>query len=151
LLAIESNPGPVPPCGGAALSRRRFGATIARINVSFPHWFCQNFKQYNDHEAALPVGQHLLIVAIAPRPVYAASAEEDRWADPHGEFHALLHAAPVYHVLGAGGLETETMPVVGHPVMGTLGYHIRPGKHDLTRSEWDRFLDFADLHLREPR
>lgn len=136
-------------CGGAALSRRRYGETVQRINNAFPHWFTPNFEQYNDNESALPVDQHMLIASIAPRPVYVASAKEDRWADPRGEYLSLKHGSEVYEKVYLLPVNlSETMPEVNEPVTQSYaGYHIRNGKHNLTLYDWQRFMDFADHHL----
>lgn len=120
-------------CGGAAISRRAVGETVGAVNRRFPHWFCRNFQQYNDNEAALPFDQHELIDLIAPRPVYITSASEDLWADPVGEGIAAQEAAKVYKLFRAEK---------------RIGRHIREGKHNILAYDWARYLDFADRWLK---
>ena len=129
-IVISNNSG----CGGAALFRRRIGETIAHITSSFPHWFSGRFAQYSGMEDTLPIDQHMLLALIAPRPVYVASADQDHWADPQGEFLATEHVGPVYNLLG-------------QEKSASVGYHIRPGTHDLTEYDWNYYLDFADVHF----
>jgi hypothetical protein len=141
---ISNNSG----CGGAALSKRRFGETIWRINRNFPHWFCRNFKNYSKNEEALPVDQHQLISLIAPLPVYIASAEEDKWADPKGEFLSALYASPVYELYEKKGITQKNMPEVNQPIQNTVAYHIRTGKHDVTDFDWEQYIKWADKFIK---
>jgi hypothetical protein len=143
-LVISNNSG----AGGISLARRDFGESIRSINENFPHWFCGNYKRFNDSPETLPVDMHQLAALIAPRPLYIASAQEDAWADPRGEFLAGKNAEPVYALFGKPGLGVAEWPPVNQPVGEFIGYHIRTGKHDVTTYDWQQFLRFASLHFR---
>ena len=136
-------------CGGAALTRRNYGETIATMNEMIWWWFCPKYATYVADPNLLPFDQHELIALIAPRPVYVASAVEDRWADPKGEFLSALGADPVYRLLGTDGIAGVTeQPPVDTPAGGTIHYHVRSGNHDVTDYDWEQYLNFLDKYVR---
>jgi dienelactone hydrolase len=155
-LAIPSQAG----CGGTAPSRvapewaapqangRPKAETIAIINKNFPHWFCGNFKAFNDDPSKLPFDQHALIALCAPRPVLISCAAEDLWSYPPGQFAMLKAADPVYRLVAGDGIGASEMPETGRLLDSRLGYFIRPGKHSMTREDWKVWLDYADKWLR---
>ena len=132
--------------GGAALSRRQFGETVERLTTAFPHWFASNYAGFARREDTLPIDQHMLLALVAPRLLYVASADEDLWSDPRGEFLSLAGASPVYGLWGDRAIQPGDMPALDRPlVVDRRAYHVRTGGHNLTPFDWDRFADFADL------
>lgn len=160
---------------GASLARRDYGETVTDMIRRFPFQFCGNFLDYSNDISDMPVDTHMLISLIAPRPLYLSTASEDTWGDPRGEFQAAIAAAPVYQLFGRQGvvtnlppdvltngsgsiltsavLETYPMPPLDVPIMNDVGFQMHTGRHDVLPEDWDRFLDFADLHFygRQPR
>jgi len=154
---------------GAALARRDYGETVTTMSKSFPYQFCGNFLDYSNDISDMPVDSHMLISLIAPRPLFLNTGSEDRWSDPRGEFQAAIAAAPVYQLFGEQSvmtnlpsdcgtngsgsiltstiLETYKMPPLDIPIMRDVGFQTHTGKHDILPDDWDRFLDFADLHF----
>jgi hypothetical protein len=130
--------------GGAALSRRNYGETLARITEVFPHWFARNYTGFAGRETALPIDQHMLLALIAPRMLYVGSADQDLWADPRGEFESLAASSPVFALWGDPPIAAAAMPPLEKPLIsGRRGYHVRQGTHNLTPYDWERFVDFA--------
>lgn len=142
--AISNNSG----CLGASLSRHRRGESIEAITQRFPHWFCKRCEEYAGNEDCLPVDQHQLLALLAPRPVYVASASEDDWADPEGEFLAAVEASKAYEMLGLDGLGATTPPPTGRSVGGRIRYHIRKGRHAIELEDWQHYVAFADQLVR---
>ncbi len=136
--------------GGTSPARGKIGESVQRINTGFPHWFCGEFKKFNDQPERLPFDQHCLIALCAPRPVLLSNATEDTWANPAGQFEMLKAADKVYRLVGTDGLASNAMPEEGRLIESTLGYYIRPGKHSMTADDWKIFLDFADKHFGKP-
>jgi hypothetical protein len=136
-------------CGGTAPSRTTDpkAESVKRINTSFPHWFCGNFKQFNDQVDRLPFDQHCLLALCAPRPVLYSNAQEDQWANPNGQFEMLRAADPVYKLYGVEGLAADAKPEIGALTKSRLGYFLREGQHSMSREDWQVFLDYADAHL----
>ena len=147
-MAVSNESG----CCGAAISRRKYGETVRIINEKFPYWFCGNFRKYDDNESCLPFDQHQLLALIAPRPIYVASAINDQFSDPKGEFLSLKLAGEVYRHYGFEGIGNADCPAVNTPVFGDrAGYHIRSGAHEMTSYDWEQYLNFADRYLKKKR
>ncbi|MEO6313641.1 MAG: hypothetical protein ABIU63_00205 [Chitinophagaceae bacterium] len=133
---------------GVAIARRQYGETIKKINSSFPYWFCDNYKKFNDNVDSLPVDQHMLVSLIAPRPLYTTNASKDLWADPTGSFLSLNEVEPVYALYGKKSNLSKIAPAQGDAIIASvMGYHIREGIHDLTLFDWVNFIRFANYHI----
>jgi hypothetical protein len=145
-LAIPHQAG----CGGTAPSRSKMGESVKQINEHFPHWFCGEFKLFNDRTERLPFDQNCLAAMVAPRPLLFSNAVQDTWANPEGQFQVLRAAAPVYRLLGAGDVDIDQFPPPGKLVGGKLAFFIRPGRHSTTREDWKTFLEFADRNFGKP-
>ena len=136
-------------CCGAALNKGKYGENVNSIILTLGYWFCENFKKYTDMPVEeMPFDQHLLLAAMAPRPVYVASGNIDYWTDPEAEFAGCKEASPAWEALGLPGLKCDVYPEpdsVWHD--GMVGYHLRRGGHALTESDWMRFCDFEECCL----
>ncbi len=143
-MAISAQSG----CAGADLWNRNFGENLEKMVTRFPYWLCRNAGDFAGREKDLPVDQHMLIALIAPRPVYVYSGEDDKWADPRGEYLGAYHAGEVYRLLGKTALESEKSPPLGKAIIKSdVGYHIRKGGHSVEPYDWEQIMRFLAYHF----
>ena len=134
--------------GGAALSRRNYGETIAHLTAPsrFPYQFCANYAKFAQHVDQLPVDGNMLVALMAPRPLLLQTGDTDYWSDPKGEFLAEQAAGPVYTLLGKQPLGPSEWPPKG-PILHTLGYFMHAGGHGTLPGDWAVFLKFLEMQL----
>jgi hypothetical protein len=135
--------------GGAALSRRNYGETIAHLTAParYPYQFAGNYGKWAADPSKSPVDAHMLIALIAPRPLLLQTGNTDKWSDPKGEYLAALAAAPVYQLFHKSTPTSAEVPAAGQSVLTTLGYHMHAGGHGTIPADWDVFLQFMKAHL----
>lgn len=132
-------------CAGAAISRRPVGENVALVTAVYPYWFADTFATYANREDELPIDQHELVALVAPRAVAIGSGSEDNWADPEGEYQGLAFASSVYALFGFAPVDPHAWPKPGDAVfVAPRAYHLRPGGHELSAYDWQRYLDAAD-------
>ena len=114
---------------------------------SFPYWFTPGYTFRVNAEREWSVDQHEFIALMAPRLVCIASATEDAWAGPEGEYWSGVLASPAWELYGKKGLVADGFPPPERPLQdGCISYHLRTGKHNLTPYDWSCYMDFADRH-----
>ena len=135
--------------GGAALSRRHYGETIAHLvaPTRFPYQFARNYSKWAARPNDAPYDAHFIVSLIAPRPLLLQTGYTDKWSDPYGEFLAARAATPVYELLGKKGIDKPSQPRLGEGMMNDLGYLMHDGGHGVIAADWPVFLDFMDRHL----
>lgn len=135
--------------GGAALSRRNYGETIAHLTAPtrYPYQFAINYAKFAEHPDQMPVDSNLLVALMAPRPLLLQTGSTDKWSDPRGEFLAAVAAEPVYRMFGKQGLGTDQMPRAGEAILHDIGYEMHDGGHGMVPSDWDVYLRFLKMHL----
>ena len=131
-------------CSGDALARGTNGERVADICKNFPFWFCENYKEYCNNEENMPFDQHYLLASIAPRNVLVGSAAEDAWADPVSQFLCCVAAGKAFEK--EFSCENRLPKIDDKYLQGDLGFHMRKGKHYFSRKDWQRLIEFINIH-----
>lgn len=149
-LTISNNSG----TGGARLFAWDNGdRRIERIHdfteCCVEHWFCPNFMKKAGYEQTLRHDADDLMRLVAPRLLYVASSSRDISACPEAEFAAAKRAGELWRAYGKKTFAFEELPGTNtFDHAGGLAYHLKEGRHSLTAWDWERYLEFADRHLK---
>ena len=135
--------------GGAALSHRDYGETIAHLTAPsrYPYQFAENYAKWAGFPDKAPMDANMLIALIAPRPLLLQTGSTDYWSDPKGEFLAEVAAGSVYKLLGKDPLDTNVWPAPKVPILHDLAYYMHEGGHGMVPSDWDIYFEFLKMHL----
>jgi hypothetical protein len=135
--------------GGAAVSRRNYGETIAHLTAPtrYPYQFAANYAKWAGFPDRAPMDGNLLVALHAPRPLLLQTGTTDGWSDPKGEFIAAVDAGKVWRLFGKRDLGTDAMPAPNQPILHDLGYLMHEGGHGTIPADWPVFIDFLKLHL----
>ncbi len=142
----------IPSCsgeGGAALSRRNYGETVAHLTdpTRYSYQFAANYSKHASDVTKMPMDANLVISLVAPRPLLLSTGSTDTWSDAKGEFCAAVEAGPVYELLGKDDLGTNVMPAPEKPIFNTLGFVMHDGGHGVLPQDWKYYLEFIKLYL----
>lgn len=135
--------------GGAAISNRNYGETIAHLVAPgrYPYQFAANYAKWAGFPDRAPMDGNLLVALHAPRPLLLQTGTVDGWSDPKGEFLSAVNAGQVYRLLGARDLGTDRWPGAGQRIFGDLSYYMHEGGHGPIPADWPVFVDFLKMHL----
>jgi len=136
--------------GGAKIARRNYGETIAHLvaPTRYPYQFAANYQKYAADPNTLPMDTHMLVAAMAPRPLLLhTAAHGDNWSDPKGEYLAAIAATPAYELLGKKGLDVTPQDgmVTGRFLGDDLSFYLNDGGH--AALNWDIALQYMTSHL----
>ncbi len=140
--------------GGAALSHRDYGETIAHLTapVRYPYQFAANYANWSGFPDKAPIDANMLVALIAPRPLLLQTGNTDYWSDPKGEFLAEVAAGPVYELLGKQDLGTDVWPAPKQPIFRDgLNYYMHEGGHGMVPGDWSIYIEFLKQNLHPER
>lgn len=134
--------------GGAALSRRDYGETVADLTnpARYHYWFAPRYQDYAFRVDELPVDAHFVLSTIAPRPMLLIVGTEDTWSDPLGEWLAVQAAEPAWALYGKS-LATDVYPDPDQAALGDISFLLHEGGHTTLPVDYEAITDFLDLHF----